>query len=251
MVMAERAPSIDAIHWLDLVSEVDGMPPKIAGPIAARVPSALLSREAGRLAHRGLTHLVVELHGPTSACHQQVTRSLFPMAASPEPFDATLAAIGHARAHGIAVVMLTEVSRSSARVLRELSALSARLQVTGLFFHAPWAPPELSPPQLPRAALTIPFVLDAALRAQKAGVEVGLFGMPLCLLGPHRGLALAPFAPPEAAPCDGCAARTRCGGLGPAYRQLFGASELRPIDDTRAEDPSSLARLARRVMEPQ
>lgn len=245
--------SSDTIHWLGLVSHLEGVPAGLRGRVAARVPSALLLSEAGRLAHRGLTHLVVELHGPTAPCHQQVTRSLFsePHAgiAAPEAFDATLAAIGHARAHGIAVVVIAQVSRSGARVLRELSALCVRSGVTALFFHAPWAAPELSSPQLPRAALTVPFVLDAALRAKKEGLEVGLLGMPLCLLGPHRGLSVAPLAPAEGAPCDGCSMRVRCAGLGPVYRQTFGAGEVRPIEsDTGEGNGSSLGRLLRQAI---
>jgi hypothetical protein len=127
------------------------------------------------------------------------------------------------------VLVVSEASRSGMRVLRELGALVARLGARGWCIRTPWRDPALGPPQLPRAALCMPFVLDAAVRARAARVEAWVAGAPLCLMGPHHALALAAERAASEAPCDRCAARDRCEGLGELYRATFGAAELRPI----------------------
>jgi hypothetical protein len=188
-----------------------------------RASADLLRRSAGAL--KGVT-LAFELHGPNPDAHAQVPRSVFSLDA-PETFDGTVTAIDHARAHGLPVVVVSTVSRSNMRVLREQGSLVARLGASDWLLRAPWTSPELAPPQLPRAAMATPFVLDAAVRARRAGLHAWLHGFPLCLLGPHAGLALEARVPAVGAPCADCPSRTSCGGLGADYRARFGGGELR------------------------
>lgn len=232
----------------DVVFFEEGAQP--AGTVrVARVPGPRLAMDAGALRQRGLTHVLFELHGPHADAHATCSRSLFASSSAPiEGFDTILAAIGHARAHGLAAVVVTDASRSGARVLRETGALMARLGVSAWLLHGPWTAPELAPPQLPRIALTMPFVLDAALRAQKAGIEVALLGMPLCLLGPHHGLAIASVHAADGEPCVRCAARASCSGIGPTYRATYGATELRPLPAPVATHPSALGAFVLRAL---
>jgi hypothetical protein len=119
------------------------------------------------------------------------------------------------------------VSRSGARVLREVGALAAGAGAVRWILVMPWLEPALPLPQLPRAALAMPFVLDAARRAESDRLAVALVGAPLCLVGPHAGLVVARTGA-AGPPCDACPSRAVCSGIGPSYRERFGAAELHP-----------------------
>lgn len=205
----------------------------------ARASADLLARSAGAL--KGV-RLAFELHGPNADAHAQVRRSVFSSDA-PDPFDVTVTAIDHARAHGLGVVVVSTVSRSSMRVLREQSSLIARLGASDWCLRAPWMEPQLAPPQLPRAAMATPFVLDAAVRARRLGLSAWLHGFPLCLLGPHTGLALSARTEASGVPCDGCPSRASCAGLGAQYRARFGSGELRVTNVSSAAPASALLAL--------
>jgi hypothetical protein len=228
------------MRWLstlddELASTASGAGPRFDGGIA-RASAAVVAARGGALRARGLTHVLAELHGPSAASHAVIARS--PFEGTPAPFDEALAALTHARTFGLAPVVLTRVGRSNARVLWELGALVARLGAVRWILLLPWHAPALTPPQLPRAALTLPFALDAAQRTTTAGTPSVLVGAPLCLVGPLTSLA-HPGRGAEGGPCDGCAARPRCGGLGPEYAALFGQGELRalPAVPALAADP--------------
>lgn len=205
------------------------------------LPAPVLAERGGALRAHGLTHAIVELHGPVAEAHAVITRSVFGDG-TPTSFDEALAALAHARTHALERLVVTRVSRSSARVLRELGALLARLGAARWIVILPWHEPALAPPQLPRAALTLPFALEAAQRTSEAGTPTVLVGAPLCLVGPHahrvqrRGGA-------GGGPCDGCAARSVCAGLGPSYAALFGTAELRPLAEAPAPATDDLVAL--------
>lgn len=227
---ATREP--EGPRWLGEIAAADEVEGRVG---LGRASVDLLRRAAGAL--KGVT-LAFELHGPHAEAHLQVRRSVF-SAGTPEPFDATMTAIDLARVHDLRVAVVSTVSRSSMRVLREQGALLARLGVGDWCLRAPWIEPELAPPQLPRAAMATPFVLDAAVRARKAGLRTWLHGFPRCLLGPHADLALPARTSASGAPCDACPSRTSCAGLGPSYRAQFGGAELRATATAPSSTPSS------------
>lgn len=190
---------------------------------------------------------VIELHGPVAAAHDRVTRSVLG-ASSVASFDVTIAAIEEARSHGVDVIVVSLASRSSMRVLRELGALVTRLGARGWCIVAPWREPSLALPQLPRAALCMPFVLDAAVHTRSARLETWIAGAPLCLMGPHHGLALGAARAASGGPCDVCPARSRCEGLGTGYRATFGDGELRAIAAVPDPHDTAIARTLRAAL---
>jgi hypothetical protein len=228
------------MRWLSCLDDGPTRDAWLAGPrldgLIARASAALLAARGGALRAHGLTHVLAELHGPSAPSHAVTVRSAFD--GTPPSFDEVLAALTHARTVGLAPVVLTRVGRSNARVLRELGALVTRLGAVRWILLLPWHPPALAPPQLTRAALTLPFALDAAQRTTAAGTPSVLVGAPLCLVGPLTSLA-HPGRGAEGRPCDGCAARPGCAGLGAAYSSLFGHGELRalPAMPALAADP--------------
>lgn len=211
--------------------------PAPRGSVALLGPSVAASH-AGALRAHGLGHAVVELHGPVPEAHAIIPRSAFVDAPVP-PLESVVATLAHARSQGLPTVVVTRVSRSGARVLRELGAMIARLGVARWIVILPWAAPALEPPQLPRAALTMPFVLEAAKRTSDGGTPTVIVGAPLCLVGP---LALLAHPAPGAAgtPCDGCAAARVCPGLGERYLSTFGSSELRSLGAAPVTEPDAL-----------
>jgi len=235
-----RACYVRSMRWLSPLDDEPAASAWLAGPrvdgAIARASAAVLAARGGALRAHGLTHVLAELHGPSVASHAVIDRSAFEGA--PAPFDEVLAALTHARSFGLAPIVLSRVGRSNARVLRELGALVRRLGAVRWILLLPWHPPALVPPQLPRAALSMPFALEAAQRTTAAGTPSVLVGAPLCLVGPLSALA-APGAGAGGGPCDGCAARSRCGGLGAGYSDLFGHAELRALAamPTLAADP--------------
>ncbi len=231
-----RTPE-DVPAWLGVIAsieEVDGR----AG--LGRASLELLRRAPGAL--KGIA-LAFELHGPHPEAHAQVRRSLFAQDEAPESFDATVTAIDLARAHGVRVIVASTVSRSSMRVLRDQASLMARLGVGAWCLVAPWREPALEAPQLPRVALTTPFVLDAAVRARRSGLTTWLVGFPLCVLGPHAPLALASSSPATGAPCQACPSRTSCPGIGARYRARFGGGELFSADASPSPVPALMRAL--------
>ncbi len=169
----------------------------------------------------GASELVVPLHGARAEVHD--------WHAEPGSFDATLRAIGAARALGLAIAVTTTLTRSNARVLTEMPTL---LRASGV---ALWlvAIARASGPDftqtVPRLGLGLPPALAALARARELGLDARVHGAPECALGPLAALALPAESRAYPAACDGCAARARCPGVDAAYLQRFGHGELRAL----------------------
>lgn len=174
----------------------------------------------------GASELVLPLHGARAEVHD--------WHAEPGSFDATLRAIGAARALGFATSVTTTLTRSNARVLTEMPSL---LKASGVSL---WlvttarasAPDPTRPgftPIVPRLGLGLPPALAALARARELGLEARIHGAPECALGPLAALALPAESRAYAPVCDGCAARARCPGVDLAYLERFGHGELRGL----------------------
>ncbi len=192
-----------------------------------------------RLADAGLTDVHLSIHG-RAAAHDYHTG-----------VEGSFAAIENALAlaSGLTVVVTTVVTRSS---FRELAALPQWLVDRGV---SAWM---LAVPRVagrtaaafdrvvPRLGLALPFALHAATRAVALGLPTAIAGAPLCVLGPHAGLATTRDRPRAyAETCDACAARSRCVGVDAAYLARFTAEELRSIElpTSGGAMPARLARM--------
>jgi hypothetical protein len=133
-------------------------------------------------------------------------------------FDAALRALAGAE-------VCTPITRSNARVLSELPSL---LQARGATSWVLLLPTHEEAKV--RLGMAIPSALAALDRAQRLGLDARIAGVPLCVLGPYAASALP--TPPRAygQRCAACAARSRCPGVDAAYLELFGESELHPLE---------------------
>lgn len=179
----------------------------------------------------GASELVLPLHGARAEVHD--------WHAEPGSFDATLRAIGAARALGFTTAVTTTLTRSNARVLTEMpsllkaSGVSLWLVTTASASAPDPTRPGLTPPDfprlVPRLGLGLPPALAALARARELGLEARIHGAPECALGPLAALALPAASRAYAPVCDGCAARARCPGVDLAYLERFGHGELRAL----------------------
>jgi hypothetical protein len=198
---------------------------------AARPPS----REAlASLAAAGVAGLVLALHGARREVHD--------WHAGAGAFDAALAALTAARSHGIEATVVTDLSRSNARVLGELPPL---LRARGVRrWELRW--PDASAPgderwtaRVPRLGLGVPAALAALDRARRMGLEAWLRGVPLCAAGPFASRVLPSAPRAYGTRCEGCAARARCAGVDATYLARFGEGELRTLSETPDAPPAA------------
>jgi hypothetical protein len=183
----------------------------------------LAEAELPRVAAAGVDAVHVTVFAADPAAHD--------LHAAEGGFRRTIALLRAARAMKVRAVVTTPLGRSNARVLAALPGLLADLAVVGWRIMVPavdgaWR--EQFDSRVPRLALAIPYALQAIVTAERAGVEAGIAGAPLCLLGPLRGRALPERARAFAAECERCPARGECSGVDPAYLQRFAGDELSP-----------------------
>ena len=180
------------------------------------------------------SELRLAIHGPTAAAHELHT-------GRPGSFEAVMRALGAARGQGQRVAVASWLTRSSCR---SLVGLAERLAAHGVWGWAiAWpridARTEAAAARIvPRLGIAVPHALRAVQQAQRRGVAVGLWGVPLCVLGPYAAQRLPDpeAAGRYAAACEGCPARAECPGVDGWYLDRFGAEELRPVEPVpRAE----------------
>ncbi len=148
------------------------------------------------------------------------TEALHDYHAGPGSFRATIAAL---RSHGARVS--TPVTRSNFRHLGELPPLMSGLKVS--FWRLAVVAPSRDPdPVAPRLAMAAPHILRALARAEAAGLQARVAGLPLCLMGPYADRSLPP-ATAAGERCRGCPAAADCSGVAPSYLDRFGDAELR------------------------
>lgn len=129
------------------------------------------------------------------------------------------------------VVVETPLTRSSYRALAPLPVwLRSRGVAAWRLRVLAWGelPAEAASRTVPRLAMALPHALHAATRARALGLAVAIVDAPRCLLGPLADALVITAPRVYAGPCDGCAARARCGGVDDAYLTRFGAGELAP-----------------------
>ena len=161
------------------------------------------------------------LYGATAACHDYHTAD--------GDFAATCVRLGTARADGHAITVVTPLTRSNYRVLVELPPQLCALGVSSwriAIARGAVLPADQRAAWIPRLAMAIPFALHALTRARQLGLGAIVDGAPLCLLGPHRALAVPAHGDHVAPACLGCALRAGCAGLDTDYLARFGAGEL-------------------------
>jgi MoaA/NifB/PqqE/SkfB family radical SAM enzyme len=203
---------------------------------ATRLAEGNLARE---LARAGVDVAFVSLHGPTPEISDAVT-------AAPGTFERTVRGVDAAIAAGIRVrlnFVFCELNRGSFPDLVRLVAARWPRAELAVSFVAPST--DLVPRErwlIPRYSDVLASLADGVRIANERGVTLTGFesmcGLPLCLVPPefdrHLGLAEVPsgldrgeFVKPE--PCGQCALSERCWGLRRGYAELYGTSELRPV----------------------
>jgi len=207
------------------------------GPVGVWSDRAPSASEIAVAASAGVRELGLALHGARSEVHD--------WHASEGAFDTALSAMKVSRSHGIAVAMVSAVTRSNARVLVELPSL---LKASGVALWAlawPRAESDAFTAKVPRLGLGVPAALAALERARRVGLDARVIGVPSCVLGPFAPLSLP--APPRSfgGRCEECAARASCAGVDAAYLDRFGEGELRALDRSVAR--ASAPRLAELV----
>lgn len=197
-----------------------------------------LQTNAGRLASNeslfdqlvaaGLSDLHLSIHGADAAAHDYHTDR-------PGSFAACLHAMSLAQRAGLTMVVTTVVTRSNFRELPKLPPVLKRRGVAG------WSI-ELVQPHgraadrfarvVPRFGMALPWALHALEQARRHDLSAWIRGAPLCALGHFAGSALPEIVDPESpgrevrGPCESCPERERCGGVDPAYLDVFGSREL-------------------------
>lgn len=154
------------------------------------------------LASRGLTHVVAELGGAIAAAHAYA----LPSAPS---LDSLLACARAARAHGVHVIVETDLTRSSAPSLTDVARIAASLPALAFAIRMPRtiASP---PPSLP---LALEHALSALDVARRAGVFPLFVDGPRCLMGAFAPVTVRETPRAYAPACDGCVAKPSCSGI--------------------------------------
>lgn len=219
-----------------LLLRADGVSPELRCEALARAREAGATRvgfqgngsvfrgsSAAELRALGLEGLRLRLWGGAADVHDY-------HAQAEGSFRDAVDAARAAKRAGLQVLVETVVTRSNFRSLAALARLLPTLGVAGWRLSLLSAAPRATWDRLvPRAALAMPSLLQAAEVARTAGVHSVFGEAPWCLAGPHARWAL----PREEAvnsleePCRGCALKERCGGLGEGYAARFGTGELR------------------------
>jgi hypothetical protein len=184
------------------------------------------------LVRAGLTDLHLSIHGAEARVHDW-------HAGVPGAFDAAMSTMAAARAAGLAVAVVTVLTRSNFRVLASLPRLLASRGASAwCVFVARWRGRGATQADrvIPRLALALPFALHALDAAEALGLPAFVNGAPACLLGPFASRSIDDAPRTFGAPCGGCDARTRCCGVDEQYLARFGESELAPCRAV-ARDP--------------
>jgi organic radical activating enzyme len=183
-----------------------------------------------RLIAAGLDDLHLSIHAASPEAHDYHTgRS--------GSFAACFEVLARAQRAAVTVVASTVITRSN---FRELAKLPPVLKRRGI---AAWLLEPVRPygraadgfaRVVPRFGMALPWALHALEQARRHDLSAWIRGAPLCALGPFAASALpderSGSRPGEwfPAPCVECPARERCGGVDPAYVEVFGSAELSP-----------------------
>jgi hypothetical protein len=179
------------------------------------------------LVRAGLTDVHLSVHGAEARVHDW-------HAGRAGAFDAAMRTMAAARAAGLAVVVVTVLTRSSFRVLAPLPRLLASRGAGAWCLQVPrWRGRAAARADsvVPRLSLALPFALHALDAAARLGLPAFVRGAPACLLGPFAARAIDGAADGErafGAPCAACPSRASCAGVDAEYLARFGDKELSP-----------------------
>jgi MoaA/NifB/PqqE/SkfB family radical SAM enzyme len=186
------------------------------------------------LVDAGLGDLQLSIHAPTAEAHDYHTGRA-------GSFAACIELIARAQRADITVVVATVVTRSN---FRELAKLPPVLKRRGV---AAWLL-EVTRPHgraadnfarvVPRVGMAMPWALHALEQARRNALSAWIRGAPLCALGPFAVSSLPTQDREYPPPCRACPSRPRCPGIDSAYVEVFGHSELRPVELRPEPEPS-------------
>jgi MoaA/NifB/PqqE/SkfB family radical SAM enzyme len=185
------------------------------------------------LVDAGLSDLQLSIHAPTAEAHDYHTGRV-------GSFAACVELIARAQRADITVVVATVVTRSN---FRELAKLPPVLKRRGV---AAWLL-EVARPHgraadnfarvVPRVGMAMPWALHALEQARRNALSAWIRGAPLCALGPFAVSSLPTQGREYPPPCGACPSRPHCPGIDSAYVEVFGHSELRPVE-MRSPEPA-------------
>jgi pyruvate-formate lyase-activating enzyme len=191
----------------------------------------------------GLSDLQLSIHAPTAEAHDYHTGRV-------GSFAACIELIARAQRADITVVVATVVTRSNFRELAKLPPVLKRRGVAAWLLEV--ARPYGSAADnfarvVPRVGMALPWALHALEQARRNALSAWIRGAPLCALGPFAVSSLArqgvePDWPP---PCRACPSQPHCPGIDPAYVEVFGHGELRPVAMRSPEFDDGRRRLMR------
>ena len=197
-----------------------------------------------RLLNAGLTGVDVSLQGAKSLSHDWITQA-------PGSFKQSVAGIRKAVQAGLDVSVTMVIIKSNFREAPNVAKLCAKLGVSSLHFRMVesegWAAEEAAFPALtPKYSLVLPYLTRAAMRAEKAGLEVHLHNFPNCQAGslrsrlrtespvwaglPEKSWDRAERIHPDL--CQTCSEKDTCIGLTVAYNDYYGSGDLVPFESS-------------------
>lgn len=178
-------------------------------------------RVAERWWELGVRAVCAPLYGTTAADHDAVVRVK-------GHFGRVVKGLDNAAARGMTVHVHTLALRRTVHKLGDL-ARAARARWGARLYVAPLRPKDLFDFRAEAVALD-------ALAAALEGADVGLVGLPACVLPDKARDAPALIAiyfrgqrTVYAPPCDGCGARARCPGVVARHHEVFGDAGLHPL----------------------
>lgn len=200
----------------------------------------------------GATEFAPALHGPDAATHDALVRAK-------GAFRQTVIGIEHVRRHGARVVMNSVILEQNFRRLPETARLFVHLGVKQFqfaFVHALGSAEQHFDVVVPRYAEMAPYLHEALLIGEAAGIRVMTEAVPFCFMrgmerfvaerimpetvildGDHEIDSYADYRWNEGKlhgpPCETCTWRQHCEGPWREYPERFGWAELQP----RTDDP--------------
>jgi wyosine [tRNA(Phe)-imidazoG37] synthetase (radical SAM superfamily) len=197
----------------------------------------------------GLTHALVSIYGPTARVHQAMTRT-------PRSFEQTIEGLRNLAARPEVTLMTNSViTRKNLRYLPQLVELVRGLGVRNInlsFVQVIGNAARYEKAIVPTIREVLPFLKDAVDLGVALGANMGIGGLPYCVLKGYEhhfgvddltyiangsaGDTITERSPyTKAKACGRCAMNAVCLGMQEKYLEEYGESELDPYHGRRVE----------------